>query len=334
MTIRVLIVDDSSFVRDILRDVLQKFSDIEVVGEARDGQEAQDMLEALTPSVVTMDLLMPMVSGSEASESIMRKRPTPIVLLADSDSSEALYRTALEVGAVGSFVKPRGGFDEVSSEELVRIIRQAAKAKPARVCTPASGVEMVDLQLASTKVLGVVASTGGPQTLSKFLGPLSSTLQIPVCLVQHTTNGFSAALVSWLAQECAMEVELAQAGTALRPGVITVAPDEQHFEVIESGIVKLSTGPTVHSLRPSGDLLLASLAKVYGTKSAGLVCTGMGSDGSDGLHQIHLAGGLCLVQEPGSAVLSSMPKSAAKRVPTSKRVDLPKLAEFLNRDLG
>ena len=334
MTIRVHIVDDSSFVRDILRDVLNGFSDIEVVGEARDGQEAQDMLDSLKPSVVTMDLLMPMVSGAEASEMIMRRRPTPIVLLADSDSSEALYRTALEVGAVGSFVKPRGGFDEEQTEKLVHLIRQAAKTKPARTCTPAHGVQMDDLNLASTKVLGIVASTVGPQTLAKFLGRLSSSLRIPVCLVQHTASGFSEALVSWLAQECSMEVELAKADTVLRPGVVAVAPDELHFEVAEGGIVKLSTGPTVHSLRPSGDMLLASLAKVYGTKSTGLVCTGMGNDGSEGLHQVHLAGGRCLVQEPSAAVLGSMPTSASKRVPACKRVDLSRLAEILNRDLA
>jgi two-component system chemotaxis response regulator CheB len=333
VSIRVLIVDDSSFVRDILKVVLQRYDDIQVCGEARDGFEASAMLIALKPDVVTMDLLMPMVSGLEAVEKIMRDNPTPIVVVADAVSPEELQSVSLKVGAVGVFAKPRGGFDEAQSDALASSIRQAALTNPERIANPGAGDEPSDLSLKGCKVLGIVSSTGGPQTLAKFLGALPTHLQVPVCLVQHTSRGFTETLVHWLAGECELPVEIASDKSTLKAGTITVAPDDLHLEIHRGGIVHLSDRALVNSLRPAGDVLFESLATVYGRKAAALVCTGMGHDGSAGLKKIHEVGGVCLVQDPSTAVLDSMPRSARSLVPTSTSIHLQRLAKLLARDL-
>ena len=334
MSIRVLIVDDSSFVREVLKDLLKSADDIEVVGEACDGGEAQTMLAKTRPDVVTMDLLMPMVSGLEAAAQIMITHPTPIVVVADSSSPEALYRTALEIGAVEAVAKPAKGYNDQSQQELIAAIRRASHARPRRMPTAEPAGKQRLIGAARMRVLGVVASTGGPQTLARLLRALPASLRIPICLVQHTSRGFSSALVSWLSQECEMPVELAQEGALLRPGVVTVAPDDLHLQIRPGHLIHLSDAPALHSLRPSGDVLLRSLAKVYGDGSAALICTGMGKDGSDGLLEISNAGGLCLVQDPSTAVLPSMPKSAHEQVPSSRLVHLSRLADEMKRVLG
>ncbi len=333
MKIRILIVDDSPFVRDILKEVLSATDDIEIVGEARDGQEALDKLSSLKPDVITMDLLMPMVGGLEAAEHIMHSHPTAILLLADTDSLESLEHRAQKVGAVGAFAKPRNGFGDEQGKALADAIRRAASFHPKLATDTPPLNSMRGLNLRDMKVLGIVSSTGGPQTVARFLGKLPADLPIPICLVQHTSAGFSGKLVSWLGEQCQMEVELAHKRSILRPGVVTIAPDDQHLEIRSGGIVRINDGPAIQSLRPSGDMLLRSLAKAYGKSSAALVCTGMGQDGSEGLHEIHSAGGICLVQDPSTAILSSMPASAHKRVPSSWRVDLERLATRMTRDL-
>ena len=328
MSIRVLIVDDSSFVRDVLREVLAPFDDICVVGEARDGNEAHAQIANLEPDVVTMDILMPMMSGLEAVESIMNSRPTPILVVADAQSPDELRRVSISAGAVAVFAKPRGGFDSVSSAALGDAIRQAALTTPRRPTPPPSSPR--EIKLSQIRVLGIVSSTGGPQTLAEFLRHLPKGLPFPICLVQHTTVGFTETLSKWLRYSCSMPVVLAREGAVLRPGEITVAADDRHLEIAANGTVHLSEKPPLGSLRPAGDILLSSLAKGFACGSAGLICTGMGRDGSEGLAKIHQAGGLCIIQDPSTAILESMPKNAHKRVPSCHKVSLKSLAQRLS----
>ncbi len=329
MSIRVLVVDDSSFVREVLREVLEPYADITVVGEARDGRDASLQLEMLKPDVITMDLLMPMMGGIETVEAIMKRAPIPILVLADIQGRPQLRDEALAAGASGVFAKPPAGFDDRTSNALARAIRDASATRVQRQQDESHDASR--LKLSRLRVLGIVSSTGGPKVLAHFLSALPATLSVPICLVQHTTPGFTESLVSWLSKSCSLTVKTAREGQVLRPGEVTIAPDEKHLEILRGGVVHLSSDPPVSSLRPSGDVLLTSLASSMGAGAGGLVCTGMGTDGAKGLAAIERAGGLCLVQDPSTTIVDAMAKSAIRLAPSSAPIRLGDLAKTLAR---
>jgi two-component system chemotaxis response regulator CheB len=319
MKARVLVVDDSSLMRAVLREVLSGARDLEVVGEASDGLAALAAIRRLDPDVVTMDLLMPMMSGQDTILRIMREKPTPIVVLAKpSARSDAIFIECLQAGAIEAFAKPAGGFDEQQALALIAMLRRVAKLKPrlavptvppAHRARPASSV--------AVDAVGIVGSTGAPRVIHAVLAALPRSLACPVFVVQHTSPGFAASLVNWFASGTRLPVRLAREGDIAGPGEVLVAPDDAHMVLSQGGRVRLVSEPPVDGHRPSGTVLLASLAKVHGPRALGVVLTGMGRDGAAGLGAIEAQRGTTIVEDPRTAVVPGMPREARRLAPAA-----------------
>lgn len=313
MTVRVLIVDDSDFFREVLRDVLGGYPDLEVVGEAADGAVAIELCARLRPDVVTMDVLLPLVGGIDAIRAIMAATPTAIVGLSRLvGRGERLGLDALAAGAVEVFEKPTAGLDAATARRLVDLLRSAARGSaPSAPRPPARGRPRFHV---APLCVGLVASTGGPQVLRSVLAALPAAFPIPIAVVQHTVAGFTAPLASWLDDASPLDVAPAVAGQRLGAGQVAIAPDGTHLELDRDGVVRLRQGPLEGGHRPSGTVMLRSLARGFGARALGAVLTGMGRDGSDGLAEIDRAGGTAIVQDPTDATIDTMPRHAMAMV--------------------
>lgn len=328
---RVLVVDDSPVVRDVLCEALATTEDLETVGQAADGLKAIEMVRALRPDVVTMDVVMPLMSGLEAARRIAAESPTPIVMVADAgDDVARLAFEALTSGAVDVFPKPHTGFDRETARRFVAMVREACNTRrPA----PAPRLERrstgVPTAPRAPRIVGIVGSTGAPGLLPSLLGALPRETPWPVVIVQHTVPGLVSALAAWVARSCAMRVRVGARGHRLVPGEIVFAPDGHHTVVSRLGFLDLEDSPPVGSHRPAGNVLLRSLARSYGADALGVVLSGMGADGAEGLAEIAGAGGSCVVQDPRSAVVDAMPTHALRHTPTALTVDGARLGGLL-----
>lgn len=314
MAIRVLIVDDSPFAREVLRDVLSRFDDIKVIGEAGDGKRAEDLVVELQPDVVTMDVIMPMVGGLDAIQSIMANCPTPIIVVSDIESDyERASLEAMEVGAIDTFAKPKAGFTRDNAERLVALLRAAATVRMPKLWhrnrLSTANAEVIGHRIRNIEFVGIIASTGGPQTLRRLLSRLKPGRFHPIAIVQHTSVGFTDAFTTWLAKVSKLPVETARDGQRIAAGTIAVAPDDCHLEIRPGGIAHLHRGPKLGSHRPSGTLLLKSLAVTFGPSAAGVVLTGMGDDGAEGARAIETRGGVVFAEDPQSAIIQGMPQA-------------------------
>ncbi len=332
--IRVLIVDDSALIRAALRAVVSAQSDMEVVGEAADGMSAVALAAQLRPDVITMDLIMPMMDGAEAIVRIVQDSPAGILVVAGETGlvhGPALREAAR--GALEVFRKPPEGLDERSARDLLAAVRRLAKAwrslagsKSARHQPPVRAVEVA--------AIGVVGSTGAPRVLRELLCGLPSDFPVPVVVAQHTQRGLVPALADWLASCCSLTVRLARGGDVLASGLVVLAPDDLHTEVAVGGRVELRGGDPVDGFRPSGTVLLRSLAASFGRRALGVVLSGMGSDGADGLGAIYAAGGTAVVEDPSTAVVAGMPDRALARATGAYVVRADRLARLLIELVG
>ncbi len=337
MAVRLLIVDDSPLIRSMLRAVLVGFPEISIVGEAADGLQAQALVKQLAPDVVTMDVVMPMMSGLETIERIMADRPTPIIVVADvHGDAQSLAMEALDRGAVALFPKPTGGFDANSRDALARAIKRAARV-PMRPVTHAARPRVfaraATARGAAVRIehIGIVGSTGSPRTLRAILSALPRSLACGIAVVQHTTKGFTHALASWLDEGAALDVEVARDGHRLEPGQIVIAPDDAHLEIGPGGAIRTRRAPPVDGHRPSATVLLRSMAQSFGARAAGVVLSGMGRDGADGLAELERAGGAVFVEDPDHAVVGGMPREALRSAPTAIVVPTTELGPMLAR---
>ncbi|MBI5548436.1 MAG: chemotaxis-specific protein-glutamate methyltransferase CheB [Deltaproteobacteria bacterium] len=332
--IRCLIVDDSPTFRTILRRMLAKAGEVEVVGEAGDGEEALARTLELRPDVVTMDVRMPRRNGLEAITEIMRVRPTPIVVVsaAAGDGNEELSFQALKLGAVEVLGKPNAldvtGFDG-QCEAIRRAVRAVASIavskRPERTIERPAPKVSAPLPLAC---IGIAASTGGPLALHKILSALPPSFPVPILIVQHIASGFGEGMTRWLASQCTLKVRLAQRGDTLEPGVALVAPDNAHL-MISMGRVRLDQGPPVKGLRPSATVLFTSLAREFGAAGAGLVLTGMGDDGAAGLKLMQEQGAFTAAQGRMSSVVFGMPEVALRIGAAQVALELDEIAPAL-----
>lgn len=343
--IRVLVVDDSPFMRAAIRRALDRFDDLEVVGDAADGPAALAQAEALQPDVVTMDVNMPGMDGVEAVRQLVARRPTPVVMLsAHTQQGARVTLDALQAGAVDFLAKPAGevsvNFGQVA-EELAQRLRAAAGTRPRWVSPdPVSLVSMPAVcrdpgrPRAASRVVVVGVSTGGPSALTRVLPRLPPDVGFSLVVVQHMPETFTAALAERLNDLSAISVAQAVDGDRPVPGKALIAPGGSHLELDRTGALRLSSAPPVNGCRPSADVTMESAARSVGRRAVGLVMTGMGRDGTAGLTAIRAAGGRTFAQDEASCVIYGMPRSAVEAGVIDEVVALDRIAARLVEVLG
>ncbi len=334
--IRVLIVDDSAFVRQALSRMLSAAPDIEVVGVAADGPEGIGKTKALEPDVVTLDVKMPRMGGLEALKQIMAECPVPVLLLSSltQEGAEITLR-GLELGALDfvdkSSVQGHMNLAGLAGELLTKIRALAGSPRahggPAPTATWAPGARPPDAPRAQVVAIG--ASTGGPPALQAIIPRLPKELEAVVLVVQHIPAGFTRSLANRLAARSVLPVREARDGEAVIPGRVLIAPAGLHMKLRRRGSavkVVLDEEPRSSLHRPSVDVLMTSVAKVYGPRALGVVLTGMGSDGAIGLGAIRQAGGRTLAESEESCVIYGMPKAAVEAGVVDRSVPLSGMA--------
>ncbi|MGE0424142.1 MAG: chemotaxis-specific protein-glutamate methyltransferase CheB [Reyranellaceae bacterium] len=333
---KVLIVEDSLTVRTLLEHVIGNDPRLEVAASVGTAEEALRVMPAVRPDVISLDVRLPGMNGLDATRRIMSDHPTPIVIVSanvDGDDFK-ISMNALSAGAVTVVEKPVATTMqdyEALAERLCRqlaimsdvhVIRQrhgragmAAAPTAGPAPTAARGQSRPPDYAAEPRgdyrVLGIVASTGGPSALVKLLGALGTDFPLPVVLVQHITPSFMAGFVSWLDEMVPLKVVAAEDGDIAIAGTVYVAPADRHLEV-QGGRLKLVQGPAVSSQKPSGTVLLQSLARNYGRHALGVVLTGMGDDGASGLGAVRAAGGHTIAEDESTAVVYGMPAVAVR----------------------
>jgi two-component system chemotaxis response regulator CheB len=325
---RALVAEDSAVTREFLVALLSEDAAIEVVGIARDGVEAVALAERLHPDVILMDVHMPRMDGMQATREIMARVPTPIVLTTAGFSAleATLTFEALKAGALTIIEKP-AGLDDPQIRELVQTVKLMAEVKVVRrwpLRAPPALPPLVALSDRPIRVVAIGASTGGPAALLEILGETTGTLAVPVVVVQHITPGFSAGLAEWLGHEARLPVKLAENDEPLQKrGAVYIAPDGLEIGVGVDGRIRLTKGQTANGFSPTVDHLFSSIADAYGQYALGVLLTGMGRDGAQGLQRLRTRGAVTVAQDEGTSVVFGMPGEAV-RIGAAQHVLPPK----------
>jgi two-component system chemotaxis response regulator CheB len=335
--VRVLIVDDSAFMRKVLETIFNADPQLQVAGHAKDGREAVALAQSLKPDVITMDINMPHMDGLQATAQIMTTNPRPIVVVSsESRDGAASTLKALELGAIEFIAKPSGAIDldmQSVRDDLLRKVKMAAKVRVVRTASrfaatlqsstpatptaisrpspPASNASAVTVQRFPVVVL--VASTGGPATVMRLAPGFTKDFPAAVILVQHMPAAFTTQFAAQLAEFTEIRVKEAETGDTIQPGTFYICPGAQHLRVNPLGRIQLdsSTGRIAGYL-PNMDVTMESVASYGGALSIGVVLTGMGNDGAQGAKAIKKAGGHVIVQDEATSVIFGMPAEAIK----------------------
>jgi len=312
--IRVLVVDDSGAVRHLLSYILQSDPEISVVGRACNGEEALQMLETLQPDLITMDIAMPGLDGLQVTRMIMEKRPTPIVIVtANRDLAGSTFKM-LEAGALASLEKPPGPsapeFAECKSQ-LISTVRSLAGVKPQRLPRRADVSTSLKIQKRkSLQIIGIGASTGGPQALRCILEALPEDFPLPILITQHMSIGFTEDYARWLGQSGKLPVTLATAGEDLLAGHAYVAPDDRHLGVTKNHKALISDSEREYGMRPAVSFMFKSMRYAFGASSVAVLLTGMGRDGAEELGELKKVGAMTIAQDKETSLIFGMPGRA------------------------
>lgn len=348
--IRVLVVDDSAIVRKVLTAILDAEPDIEVAGTAPDPYIARDKILSLKPDVLTLDIEMPRMDGLTFLEKIMQHHPLPVIMISSlAQSSTRASLEAMSRGAVDVLAKPGGPYSVGDlKNDLPRRVRAAASAR-LRLCSAmdfrpaqapvASRLPVADAgaslaageeakPLRQSMLVAIGASTGGTVAIERVLSALPNETP-PMVIAQHIPAGFSTAFAERLNRVCAVEVREARDGDQTRPGLALIAPGNRHMRVRQGGEgwrIALDDGPKVCYQRPSVDVLFSSVAAEAGARSAGVILTGMGSDGAEGLLAMRRAGAHTCAQDEASCVVFGMPREAIARGAAERVLPVDRIA--------
>jgi two-component system chemotaxis response regulator CheB len=339
--LRILVVDDSAYVRKVIKQMLSRSPFIEVVGAARDGKEALEMVEQLQPDVVTCDLIMPVLDGVGFVREQMSRRPVPILIVSIANDGSELALTALDAGAVDFVQKPTALATEKMFEindELVEKVKAAAGVQMARLQTTLSREPAVGLTTGAPRagivdivVLGI--STGGPQALKYLIPQLPEDFPVPVVMVMHMPVGYTEMYAQKLNEISRLKVSEAREGDAVKAGAVLLAPAGRHLtlkRLADGAIVThLDARPFDSAHRPSVDVLFQSAAALFGSRTLGVVMTGMGSDGKQGAAWIKSQGGLVFTEAEQSCIVYGMPLSVVEAGLSDKSVPLERMAQTI-----
>jgi two-component system, chemotaxis family, protein-glutamate methylesterase/glutaminase len=335
--IRVLIVDDSSLIRQLLEMLLSADPEIEVVGSAPDPLVARDLIKSLNPDVVTLDIEMPKMDGVSFLRKIMALRPMPVVMISTlTQASADITIQALEIGAVDFVAKPTTNVAanmEAIGDELRAKVKAAARARvqarpeqpsppPPRRVTPIGPTQ---------KIVFVGASTGGVEALYKLLQGFPEDCP-PILITQHMPERFTTSFAARLNKECAMTVVEAAHNQPIEAGHVYIAPGSHHLEIARVGqryACRLHLDPPMSGHRPSVDMLFRSAARLIGKKAVGAILTGMGKDGAEGMLEMRNAGAITFGQDEKSALIYGMPKVAFERGGVMRQLPLGRIADAI-----
>ncbi|MBD1925818.1 chemotaxis-specific protein-glutamate methyltransferase CheB [Trichocoleus sp. FACHB-90] len=365
MAIKVLLVDDSPIAMTLLKRILAFSPEIQVVGTAGSGKEALALIPSCLPDVICTDLHMPQMDGLEFISEVMATYPKPILVISTSVQKEDKHNVfrLLEAGAVDIFPKPRGGNGsdyELVKQELIGKIkilsgvtvfthyrkkptidtivnnREAESSNIRYKAEPGNKKYSIlngqsKIRNPKDKIVTIGASTGGPQALYAILTQLPMNFPVPVICIQHISEGFLQGMVDWLAAECQMPIKIARAGEVPKPGTIYFPLERSHLEFDAQGRFLYSSSPPLGGHRPSVTVTFKSVASVYGQAAVGILLTGMGRDGAEGMQAIASAGGVTIAQDEASCVVFGMPKEAIALGAVQHILPITEIASMLAR---
>lgn len=332
--VRVLVVDDSSTVRNVLVRRLDADAGIEVVGSAVDGFDALTKIQTLHPDVITLDIEMPRLDGLSTLERLMRDSPTRVVMVSSltSEGAAATIR-ALELGAVDFIEKPVfGGVPAPHAvvDDVATKIKDAARARLGGAPLPAAASGKQGRRRPPSawlpKKVVIGSSTGGPQALKNVLMALPEDLGVPVVVVQHMPAGFTRSLAERFDELCTVRVEEAEDGSRIEAGKVLLAPGGFHMTIGKRGVVSLNEGPTECGVRPAINITMESMVESFGADTLGVILTGMGSDGTRGAGLVKDAGGRIITEAEETCVVWGMPRSIEEAGYTDRIVPLDGIA--------
>ena len=346
--LKVLVVDDSAFIRKFIGNIIREDKELELVGTARDGYDALEKCKSLRPHVLTLDVDMPRLNGLETLRRLMGENPLPVVMVSSlTREGSAITIEALSSGAVDFVNKPalfKGENADGFKDELPEKIKTAARA---RVCRDQANVRMPPAPgLASQPVLAkqwgmknslprnivaIASSTGGPRALDLVFRDLPAGLPAAFFVTQHMPAGFTESLSQRLDRISDLKVREAKGGENIKEGEAYVAPGGYHLVVHKHGLTQLSSALPVQHVRPSADVMMGALAEFFGKVVIGVILTGMGRDGAEGMARIKAKGGRTIVQDPATAVIPSMPQAVLKNVKVDMVVPLEQIGTCIMR---
>ncbi|MDP2912964.1 MAG: chemotaxis response regulator protein-glutamate methylesterase [Candidatus Omnitrophota bacterium] len=341
--IRVLVVDDSPLMCKVLTNILNSDPQIIVAGIAHNGKEAVEFVPKLKPDIITMDIHMPQMDGFEATKEIMAYNPTPILIVSTSVFKAGMNKVfkAISFGALDVIDKGQMELcdDKKTGEALLEKIKFLSGIKvihhPLAKLDKERRVSLLEVHKrnASDRIVAIVASTGGPQALLTILKRFARDFPCGVVVVQHITSGFVEGLADWLDSECQIRVKIAQDSEEIKSGIVYIAPCDLQMRVEEKGKIHLTNEPAYDGHRPSGDVLLESVARIYREDAVGVILTGMGRDGAGGIKVMKEMCGQTIAQDEHSCVVFGMPKVAIEMGVIDKVLPLGKISEEVVRIL-
>lgn len=344
--IRVMIVEDSRTIRLFLEDQIGADSRFEIAASVESGEEALTLVQTLRPDVISLDIRLPGIDGFEVTRRIMQVQPTPIVVCSASIASSDLNvsMNALAAGALTVIEKPCREISEKYIElghklrhqlalmSSVKVVRQRftsrnPRRRPEQIRTAIPTYDCK--QHGENRCIGIVSSTGGPAALAAIMAEIPPDFPASIFLVQHMTEQFHGGFVNWLNSISMIHVKIAEYGEIPKPGIMYVAPADRHMCVQDNTLI-YDYRPPIAYQRPSGTLLLGSMARDMPEKSIGVILTGMGTDGCEGLAALHRAGAYTIAEHASTAVVNGMPKTAIDLGATREVIPLPLIASRLN----
>lgn len=342
MSIKLLVVDDSAFMRKIISDIVAEIDGLEVVGIGRNGVDALEAIPRFKPDIITLDIEMPKLNGLDTLKIIKRDYHIPVIMLSSLTGTDVTIE-ALQIGAEDFIEKPKdlqSNLDDFKRELELKV--RSVVNKPKFIKKPVKKLEKkrsLDIpksqlkpnNLTSLEGIVIAASTGGPKALSSIISKLPSTMNLPIFIVQHMPKGFTSSFASRLNSESSVRVVEARDNMAVENGVVYIAPGDYHM-YIENKKIKLDGEKAkLHGVRPAADYLFMSASKVYKDKLLGIVLTGMGKDGSMGMKKIKKYGGYTIAQDEESCVVYGMPRYAIENKVVDDIMSLDSISKTINR---